>query len=214
MYAKTVWPYLLLAVLTTGCAAPIAPPPSAAAPVSESTPSETFVMPDLTGTNLQESQDRLQAMGSWLMDQEDASGRGRTQVIDSNWKVCSQDPAPGATTDPASTVTLRVVKLDEQCPPASDTVLTQAASACGLTDPDFIEDGHTLFLGTLGNPEDVAKDRVDLECVLRSLNIPDSLLTEMDATGDGMDGNGEWDGIRAHWSSDASLGLYVSLSVD
>ena len=171
-------------------------------------------MPDLTGTNLQESQDRLQAMGSWLIDQEDASGRGRMQVIDSNWQVCSQDPAPGETTSTTSRVTLQAVKLDERCPTIGETVLVQAATVCGLTDPDLLGDGHTLFLGTLGNPEDVDKDRTDLECVLEALNIPDSLLAEMNATGDGMDGSGQWDGIRAGWSFDATLGLYVSLYVD
>jgi hypothetical protein len=73
-------------------------------------------MPDLVGMVLQDAQDALQAKGSYLLDQQDASGQGRLQLIDSNWRVCSQSPAPGASLSATTIVTLAAVKLAESCP--------------------------------------------------------------------------------------------------
>jgi len=77
---------------------------------------ETFVMPALVGANLQGAQDALQALGSFLLTQNDATGQGRFQVLDRGWKVCAQIPAAGLTVSFARMVDLRVVKLDESCP--------------------------------------------------------------------------------------------------
>lgn len=84
------------------------------APAEE--PEQTFVMPDVAGVNLQLAQDTLQSLGSWVMDQEDASGLDRMQLNDSNWRVCQQDPAAGSVLPVSSVVTLWSVKLDEACP--------------------------------------------------------------------------------------------------
>lgn len=73
-------------------------------------------MPNLVGENLQLAQDQLQALGSYLMDQEDAAGLSRVQVIDSNWQVCVQSPAPGKTVPVDTMVVLSSVKLAEHCP--------------------------------------------------------------------------------------------------
>jgi hypothetical protein len=86
-----------------------------------------FSMPDVVGMNLQEAQDSLQALGSYLMDQQDASGAGRVQVIDSNWQVCTQDPAAGTDADATTIVTLGAVKLDEVCPGAEASGDDEAA---------------------------------------------------------------------------------------
>ncbi len=91
----------------------------AAAPtadVPDEPAAETFTMPPLVGVNLQLAQDTLQALDSWLMDQEDASGLGRMQINDSNWTVCAQDPGPGSVVPVETVVTLWSVKLDETCP--------------------------------------------------------------------------------------------------
>ena len=64
---------------------------------------------------LQLAQGRLQALGSFMMDQQDTSCVGRIQVIDSNWKVCTQAPAPGASVPTSAMVTLAAVKLAESC---------------------------------------------------------------------------------------------------
>ncbi len=77
---------------------------------------DTFEMPDLVGLNLQYAQDTLQALGSYSLDQEDASGLDRFQVNDSNWKVCRQDPEAGTEIPTDTLVTLWSVKLDETCP--------------------------------------------------------------------------------------------------
>lgn len=77
---------------------------------------ETFAMPDVVGINLQEAQDSLQSLGSYFMDQEDASGEGRVQLVDSNWTVCTQEPAPGTEVPIEATVMLAAVKDDESCP--------------------------------------------------------------------------------------------------
>lgn len=73
-------------------------------------------MPSVVGMVLQDAQDLLQSQGSYLMDQQDASGQGRMQVLDSNWTVCSQSPAPGAALDGGTLVTLSAVKIGESCP--------------------------------------------------------------------------------------------------
>lgn len=77
---------------------------------------ETFKMPKLVGKNLQWAQDKLQSLGSWIMDQEDASGLDRFQMLDSNWKVCSQKPKAGKVIPVDTEVVLKSVKLDERCP--------------------------------------------------------------------------------------------------
>ena len=92
-------------------------PPPAAEPATTTTAAPTFfTMPRLVGENLQLAQDKLQALGSYLMDQEDAAGLSRLQVNDSNWKVCKQSLAPGTKAPTETVVVLGAVKLSEQCP--------------------------------------------------------------------------------------------------
>ena len=75
---------------------------------------ETATLPDLVGQDLQAAQDEAQAAGFHLLDDQDAGGQNRLQVLDRNWTVCSQDPEPG--THPTdTTVTLYAVKDDETC---------------------------------------------------------------------------------------------------
>ena len=85
--------------------------PKAAKPA----PVETFTMPALVGANLQDAQDMLQALGSYLMTQTDATGMERFQVLDSGWKVCGQRPRAGAEVSVDKMVELFVVKLHEGC---------------------------------------------------------------------------------------------------
>ncbi|KAB2807521.1 hypothetical protein F9L07_26140 [Pimelobacter simplex] len=85
-------------------------------PAEEAAGSETFVMPSLVGMNLQAAQDQLQALGSFLLTQTDATGAGRFQVLDRNWKVCFQVPAPGSSTPLSKLIELGAVKLEESCP--------------------------------------------------------------------------------------------------
>ncbi|MEN3264631.1 PASTA domain-containing protein [Pseudonocardia sp.] len=84
-----------------------------AAPVAES-----WTMPDLVGSGLQEAQDSMQeltAFGIAITTSHDATGAGRMQVSDRNWKVCSQNVPPGATVTPNTPVDFGAVKLGEEC---------------------------------------------------------------------------------------------------
>ncbi len=90
----------------------VAAGPAAAVPAA----SDKFRMPKLVGMVLQDAQDVLQSRGNYLLDQEDASGRGRWQLLDSGWKVCAQKPRPGASTPVETVVTLWSVKISERCP--------------------------------------------------------------------------------------------------
>ena len=72
-------------------------------------------MPALVGANFQDAQDMLQALGSYVLTQTDASGMERFQVLDSAWKVCGQRPRAGAEVSVDKMVELLVVKLHEGC---------------------------------------------------------------------------------------------------
>ncbi|MGW0638870.1 PASTA domain-containing protein [Nocardia salmonicida] len=66
--------------------------------------------------NLQEAQNTIQAAGVFFSRSTDASGRGRAQVMDRNWTVVAQEPAPGTLIGEGEAV-LSVVKNEEpnQC---------------------------------------------------------------------------------------------------
>jgi beta-lactam-binding protein with PASTA domain len=69
-------------------------------------------MPDVVGLNLQEAQDRIQGGGVFYSRSVDCTGAGRMQVVDRNWVVVTQDPAPGVAISEGSAV-LGVVKYGE-----------------------------------------------------------------------------------------------------
>lgn len=73
-------------------------------PVEQAVPAEPastiWTMPDLVGANLQDAQNTMQRMtdfGIAVTYSHDESGAGRAQVLDRNWKVCSQNVPPGDT---------------------------------------------------------------------------------------------------------------------
>jgi len=83
------------------------------------TPVSRWVMPNLVGTVLQTAQDRIQALthdGIFYTSSHDVSGRGRHQVLDRNWQVCSQNVPAGATITITTKIDFGVVKLTESCP--------------------------------------------------------------------------------------------------
>ena len=70
-------------------------------------------MPDVVGLNLQQAQDLIQSSGKvFYSSSYDCTGEGRNQVIDSNWVVVRQSPAPGASIA-SITPNLGVVKKGE-----------------------------------------------------------------------------------------------------
>jgi len=74
--------------------------------------SGTAIMPDVVCHNLQAAQDEIQEAGVFYSRSIDASGKGRHQVLDSNWVVVSQRPAPGTPIGEGDVV-LSVVKNGE-----------------------------------------------------------------------------------------------------
>ena len=76
-------------------------------------------MPDLVGQNLQAAQDAIQKLTAnavLLTSSTDATGQGRAQVLDSNWKVCAQNVKPGEPITRKTKIEFAAVKLDERCP--------------------------------------------------------------------------------------------------
>ena len=122
---------------TAGCTAPDAPavptrtvtvtapaPPPATTrpaptppPVREST-GTSWTMPDLVGSNLQDAQNGVQDLTEFqiaVTTSHDSTGAGRQQVVDRNWKVCSQSVPPGTTITKGARIDFGTVKLDEDC---------------------------------------------------------------------------------------------------
>jgi hypothetical protein len=101
-------------------AAPAIPPltsvPAESPEVDDPPESSSFTVPNMVGMNLQEAQDLLQSLGSHSLNQVDALGKDRSQIIDSNWKVCSQNPPAGDELAVTQEVTLQSVKNTESCP--------------------------------------------------------------------------------------------------
>lgn len=116
----------LLAVVLGACGssiteqAPGAPLSSAPTSPSQAAASATsWTMPDLVGSQLQSAQDRIQSLTSFgiaLTTSHDATGAGRHQVWDRNWKICSQNIPPGTTIDSGTRIDFGAVKIEEHCP--------------------------------------------------------------------------------------------------
>lgn len=96
------------AAAPTTTVVPVAPPTTAAAPI--------VLMPAVVCMNLQEAQNRIQAAGVFFSRSTDATGKGRAQVLDRNWVVVAQSPAPDVPIAEGQAV-LSVVKYGEpnQC---------------------------------------------------------------------------------------------------
>ncbi|MFE9098930.1 PASTA domain-containing protein [Streptomyces sp. NPDC007264] len=74
----------------------------------------TGTLPNFVGMDLQDAQNAAQAAGFYNLRDKDASGQGRFQILDHDWKVCSQEPAPGSH-GLEITVTMYAVKKYESC---------------------------------------------------------------------------------------------------
>ncbi len=96
-------------------ATPSSAPTSASSAAGSAT---TWTMPDLVGSQLQSAQDQIQSLtnfGIALTTSHDATGAGRHQVWDRNWKICSQNIPPGATIDSGTRIDFGAVKIEESC---------------------------------------------------------------------------------------------------
>lgn len=87
-------------------------PESIVAEVPTTEIESSAMMPDVVGMDLQAAQDTIQEAGVFYSRSEDATGRGRMQILDRNWTVVRQDPAPGTAIGEGDAL-LYVVKDDE-----------------------------------------------------------------------------------------------------
>lgn len=94
-------------------AVPATTPPATPAPAPA--PARAAV-PNGVGQVLQAAQDNAQAAGFFLLGSTDALGQSRMQVLDRNWKVCSQAPAAGTQAATSTKIVFNTVKLEEACP--------------------------------------------------------------------------------------------------
>lgn len=76
-------------------------------------------MPNEVGAGLQQAQNDIQKLTGNLIfftSSHDASGKGRHQILDRDWKVCSQNIPPGNPITIGSKIDFGAVKLAETCP--------------------------------------------------------------------------------------------------
>jgi hypothetical protein len=77
-------------------------------------------MPDLIGSNLQDAQDAIQKLTNnevFFSGSTDLTGKGRNQIMDANWQVCTSKPPPGTTITKDTMIDFGVVRVDsESCP--------------------------------------------------------------------------------------------------
>ncbi|MFI6463256.1 PASTA domain-containing protein [Streptomyces sp. NPDC050538] len=93
----------------------------------------TKTVPDFVGMGLQSAQDAAQKQGFYSLKSHDSLGRDRHQILDRDWKVCSQNVKAGTTTSTDTQLDFGAVKLDETCPAKDQS----APASAGGTMPDF-----------------------------------------------------------------------------
>lgn len=78
----------------------------------------SWIMPNEVGRGLQAAQDDIQRVSSdqiFVSHSHDLLG-DRFQILDSDWKVCTQNVSPGTRVSAIAHIDFGVVKLDESCP--------------------------------------------------------------------------------------------------
>lgn len=127
-------------------AAPAATTTTAAASKAEA----SEPVPALVGKGLQSAQDAAQAAGFYNLTSHDSAGRDRMQILDRDWKVCSQTPKAGTTAPTSVKIDLGAVKVNETCP-ATDQ---KPPAKAGKTMPNFV--GKGLNTATEALPSDTS----------------------------------------------------------
>lgn len=77
-----------------------------------------FTMPNEVGQNLQDAQDDIQRVSGnpiFFTHSHDVSGQGRMQILDGDWKVCTQNVRAGQQAGQNAFITFGVVKTYENC---------------------------------------------------------------------------------------------------
>jgi len=98
---------------TTAAPTTVAPTTASPTPTLRTSEESGALMPNVVCMNLQDAQDYIQSeTGVFFSLSEDATGRGRLQIIDSNWIVVGQRPSVGTPISEGDAV-LSAVKIGE-----------------------------------------------------------------------------------------------------
>ncbi|MEU2393420.1 hypothetical protein [Streptomyces sp. NPDC007369] len=160
-----------------------APAPPSGSAAGKPGGSKPAALPSLVGMGLQAAQDAAQAAGFYNLASHDSLGRGREQVLDRGWKVCSQTPGPGNGVDTAAKVDLGAVKLEEECPAKDEA----PSAAAGATMPNFIGKSMKVARQALpGNASITVKDALQGRMVLQESNW--RVCTQSPPTGTPLNG--------------------------
>ncbi|MEU6520460.1 PASTA domain-containing protein [Streptomyces sp. NPDC046978] len=89
----------------------------------------TATVPNFVGMGLQSAQDTAQKSGFYNLASHDALGRARNQILDRDWKVCSQNVKAGAKQPTDAKLDFGAVKLAEKCPAEDQKEPTAAGGA-------------------------------------------------------------------------------------
>lgn len=117
------------------------------------------VVPDFAGKGLLTAEDDAQAAGFGNLASHDASGRGRMQILDPDWKVCFQAPAAGTVASTGGKLNFGVVKLGEACPAMDEGAHSPVPVSEGQPMPDLA--GRSLNVAIASLPSStsiVARD--------------------------------------------------------
>ncbi|WP_234306688.1 PASTA domain-containing protein [Streptomyces sp. NRRL F-2799] len=109
------------------------PAPAVADDKPDKVEAETKTVPQFVGMGLQSAQDTAQAAGFYGLKSHDSLGRARHQILDRDWKVCSQNVRANSSASTDKVLDFGAVKLEETCPAHDEP----APSAAGGTMPSF-----------------------------------------------------------------------------
>lgn len=85
---------------------------------TETVAATSFTMPNEVGKVLQDAQDDIQAISGnplFFTRSTDATGAGRHQILDRDWKICAQNVPAGTSVGADADIVFSVVKLSESC---------------------------------------------------------------------------------------------------
>lgn len=84
-------------------------------------PFGTRTVPGFVGEGLNSARKDAESHGFYNLSSHDATGQGRVQILDHDWRVCFQTPVAGRTVSTSTKIDLGVVKLNEACPATEPT---------------------------------------------------------------------------------------------
>jgi hypothetical protein len=105
-----------LLVFVAACAPGTTEPPGTAPPVPPTATSTAVLItvPDVSGMNHQDAQNRMQAAGLYNLREVDGTGQGRALVVDRNWVQVGQDPPAGSKVPRDAVITLTAIKYTDR----------------------------------------------------------------------------------------------------